>query len=622
MDLPHEDVEEIGMDKFTTENIKEYFTISKVSLPNDEMIEYIHNITNGNALLISLFPKIHKDFDSDWGKLDKEEIERVMLEDEEHGLLFYLTDRVFSHIDKSLEIYKLVIPRVLNRGIERILYSDIKVFDEMVESGLMYKGRGRSFERFELHDSVKSAIKANNKRTMGLHFSSHHDDPKISTIHTQMIEYYQTHRLEKNINKDLEICYHSMLLRKDFERNFDKDREEFVELVFGSLYLNTDDKNNICKNFDGFISEQISKLISVFYKDRDRLLNMISPQLYSRLKLETERGMEDVLRDIRFLISLTKERAFKNDSSLYYLIGEIYCEKDEYDKAIEFYSQAIELNPKYDSAYYDMGNAYYNLKEYDNAITAYQKAIDINLKYADVYNNMGLAYDELKEYDNAIEAYQKAIDINTQDYKAYSNMGLTYYNLKEYDKAIEAYQKAIEINPKFTEVSCHMGNAYDKLKEYDKAIKAYQKAIKINPKNDYAYYNMGNAYDKLKEYDKAITAYEKAIEINPKERVAYTNLFELELMRNQDFSFEEHFLGYCGEDKDAMMRYQMLKILQMIATNKPYDLTAELWSEKYRDIELNWGWDEINGWLENMPDGEIKAKLVEEIEVFKAHKRY
>jgi tetratricopeptide (TPR) repeat protein len=379
----------------------------------------------------------------------------------------------------------------------------------------MYKGRGRSFERFELHDSVKSAIKANNKRTMRLHHSSHHDNPKISTIHTQMIEYYQIHRLEKNINKDLEICYHSMLLRKDFERDFDKDREEFVELVFGSLSLNNDDKNNICKNFDGFISEQISELISGFYKGRDAWLNMMSPQLYSRLKLETERGMEDVLKDIRFLISLTKERAFKNDSSLYYLIGKIYYEKDEYDKAIEFYSQAINLNPKDDNAYNNMGIAYANLKEYDKAITAFQKAIELNPKYDIAYNNMGLAYNGLKEYDKAITAYQKAIEINPKDDEAYYNIGNAYYNLKGYDNAITAYQKAIEINPKRYEAYYNMGIAYSNLKEYNKAITAFQKAIEINPKKYEAYYNMGLTYDKLKEYDKAITAFQKALENMP-----------------------------------------------------------------------------------------------------------
>ncbi len=218
-----------------------------------------------------------------------------------------------------------------------------------------------------------------------------------------------------------------------------------------------------------------------------------------------------------------------------------------------------------------------------------------------------------------LEEYQKAIEINPKNADTYYNMGNAYSNLKEYDKAITAYQKAIEINPKNDSAYNNMGVAYDELKEYDKAIIAYQKAIEINPKLDVAYYNIGFAYANLKAYDKAIIFYQKAIEINLKDYMSYINLFELQLTLNQYFSLEKPFLLHFGDDKKVMMYYEMLRILRSIATNSSYGITVELWSEKYRDIELDCGWDEINRWLENMPDGEIKAELVEAIEVFKAH---
>lgn len=70
-----------------------------------------------------------------------------------------------------------------------------------------------------------------------------------------------------------------------------------------------------------------------------------------------------------------------------------------------------------------------------------------------------------------------------------------------------------------------------------------------------------------------------------------------------------------------MMRYEILKILQTIATNKPYALTAELWEARYSGLKLiDWDWSELDIWVKNMPKSETKTKLVKSAEVFKAHK--
>jgi len=110
-------VRELQVNKFNDDNIREYFKYSNISLPSDELISYINQITVGNAMLITLFPKIIKEYDNDWSALDFKEIERRMQNDSENGLLYYLTDRILSHIDKDIELYKLIIPRVLNRDI-------------------------------------------------------------------------------------------------------------------------------------------------------------------------------------------------------------------------------------------------------------------------------------------------------------------------------------------------------------------------------------------------------------------------------------------------------------------------------------------------------------------------
>ena len=72
------------------------------------------------------------------------------------------------------------------------------------------------------------------------------------------------------------------------------------------------------------------------------------------------------------------------------------------------------------------GNNAGDKKEYDKAIECYQKAIEINPDFADAYYNMGIAYRHKENYDKAIECYQKVIEIDPEDADAYNNMGVAY----------------------------------------------------------------------------------------------------------------------------------------------------------------------------------------------------
>ena len=60
-------------------------------------------------------------------------------------------------------------------------------------------------------------------------------------------------------------------------------------------------------------------------------------------------------------------------------------------------------------------------------IEYYTKAIEIDPKFASAYNNRGLAYSiHLGEHQKAIDDYSKAIEIDPKNTVAYNNRGLDY----------------------------------------------------------------------------------------------------------------------------------------------------------------------------------------------------
>jgi len=235
-----------------------------------------------------------------------------------------------------------------------------------------------------------------------------------------------------------------------------------------------------------------------------------------------------------FILSLPEQLTNYIDSSIIlFEIGEVWSDMREYSKAIEYYNQAIKINPKYDLAYSGRGYAYWGKLEYDKAIEDYTKTIEINPKFDCAYIQRGRIYEEKSEYDKAISEYNQAIQVDPKDSWAYTELGNIYRKKGEYDKgndeynkAINYYTKQIQINPKEAWIYNNRGNIYIGKGEYDKAIEDYTQAILKSESDCLCQYHnrRGNAYEKKGEYDKAFEDYNKAIEINPKFVEAYKGM--------------------------------------------------------------------------------------------------
>ena len=72
-----------------------------------------------------------------------------------------------------------------------------------------------------------------------------------------------------------------------------------------------------------------------------------------------------------------------------------------YNKAIGYYTEAIDLNPEYAVAYNNRGATYYRKGEFDTAIQDYNTTIDLNPEFADAYYNRGEVWWHLREWEKA-----------------------------------------------------------------------------------------------------------------------------------------------------------------------------------------------------------------------------
>ena len=157
----------------------------------------------------------------------------------------------------------------------------------------------------------------------------------------------------------------------------------------------------------------------------------------------------------------------------YYDEGMSYLDKEDYEKAIEFFRKAIREDSKLPQLYNALG--YSLLKKngtVKSASKAFQKAIELDPHYADPYFNLGTYYaGPGSDPILAGEYFEKAIKADPQYSKAYMGLGWIYMEKKDAKLAVENFQKSVGLDPNLVEAQYGLGLAYVALRKNELALK-------------------------------------------------------------------------------------------------------------------------------------------------------
>lgn len=160
----------------------------------------------------------------------------------------------------------------------------------------------------------------------------------------------------------------------------------------------------------------------------------------------------------------TSERLIRKGVSLH--------DQGKYKDALNYYQQALKINPNSMSATYEMSLSYLHMKDYDNALKYSTKVINANFLplLIDAYCVKSTALGELNRYDQSIKLLNEALERCGDEYLLHYNLGLTYFKKKELKQSIEHLKKAIEIDT--THPSAFLLYAYA-LSDTDKWIQSF-----------------------------------------------------------------------------------------------------------------------------------------------------
>ncbi len=154
--------------------------------------------------------------------------------------------------------------------------------------------------------------------------------------------------------------------------------------------------NSLWKEDDNLTLLLLPDDMSIYINDDLKFLRS-NRAVFEAERLRLLRMYEDGIR-------LLEDVKNENNARVWYMLGVLYADINDYSTARKCYEESIHLNDRFYLAYRALGNLYFKLKDYVNAERYYSKAIEINPhRFAPIYKNRALARLELKDYANAIQ---------------------------------------------------------------------------------------------------------------------------------------------------------------------------------------------------------------------------
>ncbi len=285
--------------------------------------------------------------------------------------------------------------------------------------------------------------------------------------------------LKEIIKKDNLFLAAYPLLANAYERTGERDKSLkcYFEYAFYSQKKN--DSKNLVSAYIGLgwtyqlmgeypkALEFYNKAITLSQESKDKLHEAIALRKLALWYIDKE-NYNKALELLTKSSAMNQERAhiYEHKYNLacdYFDIGLVFCDKDDFTAAKEFYRKSLvlfeqmKLKNELSDYYFNLGELHLFDKHYENALDCYLKGLGIDQKQGNLpsiatdYNMIGELYMEMGNILKAEEFFKRSESI-CKDIKAEPELAAVYYNLgtlykqaKDKNRANEFLRLALDI---------------------------------------------------------------------------------------------------------------------------------------------------------------------------------
>lgn len=224
---------------------------------------------------------------------------------------------------------------------------------------------------------------------------------------------------------------------------------------------------------------------------------------------------------------LVKRHTENPEAYKLYLKGQYQFEKwtkEAFEKAIEYFQKAIEIDPNYAQAYAMMADCYVwfgwsgelPLKEASSRVTAFiKKALEIDntnseAHYALAQKKFYLDWD----WEGGIREIERAIELNPSFGGAHTEYAWYLMAMGRFEEAIAEAKYTLQLDPISYLPNNTLAYVYYCARQYDLAIAQYRQFAELEQNDPRPYGSIANVYEQMGRYEDAVRARQKAMALS------------------------------------------------------------------------------------------------------------
>lgn len=259
--------------------------------------------------------------------------------------------------------------------------------------------------------------------------------------------------------------------------------------------------------------------------------------------------MSDFKNAIKYYEMLTEEGFDEMAGTLLSgRLGDAYLMIGNYKESAEYLTEALTFKDD-PEVFYQLGFVYFNQEEYEKAIESFEKAKVLDPSLSAVYLLQSEAHEQLNQIDEALNVLEEAISVNEMNTELYLAAAELAAKAKKNELADEYYQEAVRLEPDNDQVVIKYADYLAYMEDYEEVVGLFDRSVPTIQQDPDAIRLLANATNMIEEYDQARDYYDQAY--------AY---FE------QDLDFLKDYAFFLREDGQ---REQMRLVLEKYVALNP-----------------------------------------------------
>ena len=170
-----------------------------------------------------------------------------------------------------------------------------------------------------------------------------------------------------------------------------------------------------------------------------------------------------------------------NRLASFFILANAHAELGEFDQAIKYCRQIIEMGSDPIEAHLNLGLFCMNAGRNEEAIAAYNTVLELDPENSPAYNNLGTLFEQNEQPQLAKTSYEKALQIDPSLAMSHFNLARLYMGSGRIDSAMLAYRKTIELDPEYVPAYYRMSQIFQMSGDNHEAIIVLEALLKVRP---------------------------------------------------------------------------------------------------------------------------------------------